>query len=148
VTPDPAREFARDERNQELTLVTPGPRAVFGLLWRVARLRCPRCGGGPVLQHWFKMRPTCGQCGGALEREEQDYFIGSMLLNLIIAELLFAGVFVGILVATWPDPPWTVLERFAPPAVLLAPLLLFPFSKLAWLGGDLLFRPDRGITPR
>jgi uncharacterized protein (DUF983 family) len=101
-----------------------------------------------VLKHWLKMRPACGQCGGALERQEPDYFVGSMLLNLIIGELLFAAAFVGVLVATWPNPPWTYLERFAPFAALLAPVLLFPFSKLVWLGGDLLFRPDAAAAPR
>ncbi len=145
---DPARGFASAERNQELSLVTPGLRDVLRLIGRVARLRCPRCGGGPVLRHWLKMRQACARCGGALERGEHDYFVGSMLLNLVVAELLFAGVFVAILVATWPSPPWVWMERTAPVAVLLAPVALFPFSKLIWLGADLLFRPDPPAASR
>src|SRR5690606_10557056 len=40
--PDPARDFASAERNQELGLVTPTLATILRLVWRVARLRCPR----------------------------------------------------------------------------------------------------------
>ena len=122
----------------------PGLRRVFEVLGRAARLRCPHCGGGPVLQHWLKMRSRCGHCGLAIERGERDYFIGSMLFNLVVSEMLFAFAFVTTLIVMWPDVPWDTLQWAAPVGMAIAPLLLFPFSKLAWLGFDILLRP---VTP-
>jgi uncharacterized protein (DUF983 family) len=122
----------------------PGLRRVLTFLGRAARLRCPQCGGGPVLQHWFRMRVRCGTCGLAIERGERDYFIGSMMFNLVVSELLFAGAFIATLVIAWPNVPWDMLQWAAPLAMAAAPFILFPFSKLAWLGFDILLRP---VTP-
>jgi len=126
------------------TLSWPGWRRVFTVLSRAARLRCPNCGGGPVLVHWFKMRTRCGNCALAIERGERDYFIGSMMFNLAVSELLFAAIFVGTLIFAWPNVPWDTLQWAAPLGIAAAPFVLFPFSKLAWLGFDILLRP---VTP-
>ena len=126
------------------TLAWPGFRRVLTVLGRAARIKCPNCGGGPVLEHWFKMRQQCGHCGLAIERGERDYFIGSMMFNLAISEMVFAIVFVTTLVVAWPNVPWETLEWAAPLGVAVAPFVLFPFSKLAWLGFDILLRP---VTP-
>jgi uncharacterized protein (DUF983 family) len=122
----------------------PGMRRVFEVLGRAARLKCPHCGRGPVLQHWLKMRARCGNCGLAIERGERDYFIGSMLFNLVVSEMLFAVTFVAVLIVMWPNVPWDTMEWAAPAGMAVAPFLLFPFSKLAWLGFDILLRP---VTP-
>jgi len=97
-----------------------------------------------VLHHWFKMRERCGHCGLAIERGERDYFIGSMMFNLVVSEMLFAVIFVGTLLIAWPNVPWATLEWAAPLGIGVAPFILFPFSKLAWLGFDILLRP---VTP-
>ena len=47
-----------------------------------------------MLQHWLKMRARCGTCVLAIERGERDYFIGFMMFNLVVSELLFAVIFV------------------------------------------------------
>ena len=122
----------------------PGWRRVLQVLGRAARLKCPHCGKGPVIEHWFKMRARCGTCGLAIERGERDYFIGSMLFNLVVAEMLFAIVFITTLVIAWPNVPWATIEWAAPLGIGVAPFVLFPLSKLAWLGFDILLRP---VTP-
>jgi uncharacterized protein (DUF983 family) len=122
----------------------PSWRRVLSVLGRGVRLRCPNCGKGPVRVHWFKMRDRCGNCGLAIERGERDYFIGSMLFNLVVSEMLFAIVFVSTLVIAWPNVPWDVLQWAAPLGMGAAPFVLFPFSKLMWLGFDILLRP---VTP-
>jgi hypothetical protein len=95
------------------------------------------------MRHWFRMRERCGSCGGAIERGESDYFIGSMMFNLVLAELVFTAIFVGTMAATWPDVPWSVLQVAGPLGMVVAPFVLFPFSKLVWLAFDLTLRPDR-----
>lgn len=94
-----------------------------------------------MIRHWLRMRERCPRCGLRVERGERDYFIGSMMFNLVLAELLFAAIFVATLVGTWPDVPWDTLEWAAPLLMLAAPLVLFPFSKLVWLAFDVMFRP-------
>jgi uncharacterized protein (DUF983 family) len=130
------------ESEQGLTLA--GWRRSFQLFARALTLRCPNCGGRPMLVHWFRMRDRCPRCGLRVERDRGgDYWIGSMMFNLVLAELLFAAVFVTYLVAVWPDVPWDAMEIIAPIMMALAPLVLFPFSKLVWLAFDLVFRPPR-----
>lgn len=87
------------------------------------------------------MRERCGNCGLAIERGERDYFIGSMMFNLAVSEMLFAIVFVTTLVISWPNVPWDTLQWAAPLGIGVAPFVFFPFSKLAWLGFDILLRP-------
>lgn len=45
------------------------------------------------------------------------------------------------LAMTWPRVPWSLLQFGAPAAMVLAPILLYPFSRLIWLAFDLMLRP-------
>lgn len=134
------------ERNDDPELRWPGLAVVGQLLWRVVRLRCPYCGSGPVLRHWLAMRERCGACQRPLQRGEHDYFIGAMMFNLVLSEALFISVLSLLLYLLPPPTPWDALERWVPVGMIAAPFLNFPFAKLAWLGFDLLFRPDRPET--
>jgi uncharacterized protein (DUF983 family) len=80
------------------------PRRLVPLLWRAVRLRCPNCGGG-LRQDWFHLRRDCPTCGLHLERGEHGYIVGAQMFNIIAAELLFAAIFVGVLVTTLRDAP-------------------------------------------
>ena len=118
----------------------PVKRALL-LFWRAMRLRCPNCGGGPVFRSWFRMRPYCPACGLPLERGEQGYQVGSYMFNIIAAELIFVLVFLAVVLITWPSPPWRLLQYGGIILMILAPVILFPFSKTLFLAFDLLFRP-------
>ena len=63
------------------------------------------------------------------------------MFNIIAAELVFAAIFLAILVATWPTPPWDLLQYGGIGLMVLAPVVFFPFSKTLFLAFDLLFRP-------
>jgi Protein of unknown function (DUF983). len=105
-------------------------------------LRCPNCGGGGLFASWFQMKERCPTCSFALERNEgEDYFIGGMMLNIVLAELVYAGAMLIWLLVTWPTPPWTLLQYVGIPLMVVAPFVLYPFSRTTWLAFDLMFRP-------
>jgi len=110
---------------------------------RAVRLRCPHCGVGPLTVRWFGLRPACPGCGLRPDRGEHDYFLGAIVFNMAFAEGLFAVGLLLTLVATYPDPPWTALYVGGAIALIAAPIVLYPYSKLCWLAFDLLFRPPR-----
>jgi uncharacterized protein (DUF983 family) len=117
------------------------PRRRVRLFTRAIRLRCPNCGGGPLFRSWFRLRSHCPACGLPLERGEEGYQVGSYMFNIIASELLFAAIFLTVLLLTWPDPPWELLQYGGMALMVLAPLLFYPFSKTLFLAFDLVFRP-------
>ena len=94
-----------------------------------------------MITGWLRPASHCTHCGQALERGEHDHFLGSMMFNLVIAEGVFAATVVGVLLLTWPTPPWTLLKYGGAALMLALPFLFFPFSKMIWLAFDLAFRP-------
>lgn len=111
------------------------------MLSRAMRLRCPHCGGGPVLETWFRLRDRCPRCRLHLDREESDYFLGAYMVSLLVMECIFALGFLIVLLITWPDPPWEAIQWIGS-AVLVASIVgSYPFAKTIWLAIDLMFRP-------
>ncbi len=112
--------------------------------WRIRRalsLRCPDCGGRGLFRHWLRLQPRCPTCALRLDRGNPDHFVGAYLVNLILAELLFAaGLFVWVL-GVWPDVPWDGIEKVAVVAMILSPLVTYPFTRTVWLAADLVFDP-------
>jgi len=91
---------------------------------------------------WFTLTARCRACGFSFERDErEDYWLGALLLNFIVTEVIIAALLLVVLVATWPDPPWTPLIWVGAIQMIVAPIVFYPFSKALWLAGDLLFRP-------
>ena len=110
-------------------------------LGRAIRLRCPNCGQRNIFDSWFRQKDRCPQCDLPFTREEQGYIVGAYMFNIIVAELIFAAVFVGVLLLTWPQPPWTVLTYGGAALMIVLPLVFYPFSRTIFLAFDLLFRP-------
>jgi uncharacterized protein (DUF983 family) len=108
---------------------------------RAFLLRCPNCGGGGILRSWFQLKQQCPDCGLSFDREEQGYIVGAYMFNIIVAELVFAAIFIATLLATWPDPPWALLTYGGAALMVLLPILFYPFSKTLFLAFDLIFRP-------
>ncbi len=69
--------------------------------------------------------------------------MGAYLVNLIIAEVLFAVGFGVWLLAVWPDVPWDRIEVVAVIAMILSPLVTYPFTRTVWLAADLIFDPPK-----
>jgi uncharacterized protein (DUF983 family) len=112
------------------------------MLGRAALISCPQCGTRGLFESWFRLRTRCPGCGLPLERGEQhDYWIGGMMFNIALAELVAVVAIGGAIVATWPDVPWNGIWIGGIVLMLVTPFLLFPMSRLLWLAFDLIFRP-------
>jgi uncharacterized protein (DUF983 family) len=123
-------------------IVMPRMRDVARDFSRALLLRCPNCGSGKVLKSWFTLQHRCAKCGIRLERgETDDYFLGGMFFNIMLAELLFALVLLIVVIAMWPNVPWAGVEYSLIIAMIAAPIVLYPVSRLMWLALDLLLRP-------
>ena len=118
------------------------------LLLRALLRRCPNCGSRGIFTSWFHLRHNCPVCGIALEREEQGYVVGSYMFNIVVAELLFGAIFISVMLATWPSPPWRLLQYGSAVLMILSPVFFYPFSKTLFLAFDLIFRPVRTDDPR
>jgi hypothetical protein len=95
-----------------------------------------------VLRTWFNLRYRCPRCHIRLERgESEDYWLGGLFFNIVLAELIFAAALTTWLVIVWPDVPWDQVQYVLMGAMLLAPVVLYPVSRLLWLALDLLLRP-------
>lgn len=110
---------------------------------RALTLRCPVCGGRGLFRRWVAIRPHCPTCRLKTDRGNRDHFVGAYLVNLILAELLFAIGFGAWMLTVWPDVPWDRIEVVLVGAMLLAPLILYPFTRTVWLAADLIFDPPR-----
>lgn len=70
------------------------------------------------------------------------------MILLIVAEMLFAVMFLVVLLVTWPNPPWTAIQWSAVVLLFAGVLLVYPFAKTLWLAIDLVFRPVASVELR
>ncbi len=108
------------------------------MLSRALRRRCVLCGHRPIFDGWFALRARCPSCGLRFEREE-GYWVGALIANIAVAEALFAVLFIGGILLTHPDVPWTGLGVAAAAAMVVVPIVFYPLSKMLWLWVDLAF---------
>ena len=135
--------MTRPEMDSETGMEIPTLGRTLRLFGRAFRLRCPHCGGGPVLRNWMTLRVKCGACGLRLQRGEHDTQMGSAFILFTLIGLFSYAVLTITLLST-RTTPWDLLQYGLPALVLVEVFVFFPFSKLLWLAFDLLLRP---VTP-
>jgi uncharacterized protein (DUF983 family) len=113
------------------------------LFGRALLLRCPACKQPGLFDGLYRLKQTCPGCGLLLQREGNGYELGSMVVNLIVAELVWAVSFVSIVLWTWPSPPWTLLQWGSAVLMVVLPLLFLRHARVLSLALDLLFRPPQ-----
>src|SRR5215212_9663777 len=111
------------------------------LLARALALHCPICGGGGLFVHWFKIKDRCPTCGYVFARGESGYQLGSMAIDLVVPLVIWFFAFFGILIVTWPNPPWTLLQWGSVVFMVAFPLALYPVSHTLAIALDVLVRP-------
>lgn len=125
------------------------PPSFARLMWRALLLRCPICGSGGITGRWLRLHHACPGCGHVFVRED-GYFLGAMIVNIAVAEIVFLGLFVGGMVITWPEVPWNLLLVVSVGAMVLAPIVFLPWSRTIWVAIDvgLLQRMEPGADAR
>jgi Protein of unknown function (DUF983) len=86
------------------------------------------------------MRPSCPQCGYLFERED-GYWVGAIVINTAVTEILFGVMFIGTLVLQMPDVQWQPLIAVTIATNGIFPWFFYPYSKTLWMAVDLYFHP-------
>ncbi len=72
---------------------------------------------------------------------DAGYGTGAMIVNTAATIGTFLVIFVAIMVATWPDVPWTTALVVTIVVNTIVPIVFYPWSKTIFLGLDLAVRP-------
>jgi uncharacterized protein (DUF983 family) len=119
-------------------LVPPSP---LTMVARALTRRCPHCGSHGLFTGWFHARERCPACGVRMLRGDESWATGTYLFNLVVSELLLMAVLAAVVVSTWPDPPWAVLQWGTLALMVVMPIFFYPFARLLFLAFDMMFRP-------
>jgi uncharacterized protein (DUF983 family) len=111
---------------------------ILPMLGHGLRLKCPRCGVGPLYAGVFRMHSTCPHCRLVFERE-QGYFIGAIYINYAATVLIaMPGFFLlSIFTNLTIHQQLAIWVSFA----IIFPLLFFHHSRSLWLVLDHIFNP-------
>ena len=128
-------------RESEVSSI-PGPAR---LLARGLTKRCPRCGGGGLFRGWIHMVAECPTCSYYFEREE-GFFLGALVVNIMIVEAVIIAVIVIGFATTLPDPPLALLAAVGSTLAIVVPFLSYPSTKTTWTAIDMIMRKTMGET--
>lgn len=115
----------------------------YRMLMRGLVRSCPRCGSRGLFSKWLKMVDDCPGCGYHFEREE-GFFLGALVMNVILTEIFMIGLLVLGFVATMPDPPILQLAIGGTILTLAAPAFFYPFTKTIWTAVDMIMTKSMG----
>lgn len=104
--------------------------------------RCPHCGSRGIFDGIADLVESCPGCGLSFVRED-GYWVGAMTVIMAIILVTFGAFFVGGMLLTWPDVPWTGLLIGGVIINGVVPFVLYGWSKTVWMGLDFAFSPAR-----
>lgn len=104
--------------------------------------RCPNCGGRGIFAGIAELQESCPTCRFSFVREE-GYWLGAMIVIMALVLVSFGTWFVGGMLLTWPDVPWTALLIGGLVINGVIPFVLYGWSKAIWVGLDVTFNPAR-----
>lgn len=122
--------------------MTETPPSRITPLLRGLRGACPHCGARGIFAGIADLKDHCPTCRFSFVREE-GYWVGAMIVIMALVLVFFGAWFVGGMVLTWPDVPWTMLMIGGIVLNGLVPFVLYGWSKTIWLGLDLAFNPAK-----
>jgi uncharacterized protein (DUF983 family) len=110
------------------------------MLARASRRRCPHCGGRAWFRGWFAKDERCRTCGYRYERDP-GFLLGALTVNTVVTFGVLAVILVVGFVVTYPDIAMVPILAVALPAVVVVPIVFYPFSYTIWSAVDLAMRP-------
>jgi len=102
---------------------------------RALTLRCPACGNSSIIQKPFHIKHHCEHCHALFKREE-GFFVGAILMNVVVTELIILVVCFFALLLLGADYDDVLKILFA--VAILFPILFFHHSWSLWLAFDYL----------
>lgn len=109
-----------------------GP-ALMRVAARCLLLRCPVCGGASIIERPFQVRHHCSSCGALFKRED-GFFVGAIMANVMMTELVILAVYlVSLPLFSFDD---RLVIKFLVAIALLFPALFYHHSWSIWLGFD------------
>ncbi|HEX7295141.1 MAG TPA: hypothetical protein VF251_05270 [Pyrinomonadaceae bacterium] len=99
------------------------------------RLKCPACGADSIVRKLFHIKHHCDNCH-ALFKREQGFFVGAILMNVVVSELLILVVCFFALLLLGADYDDVLIVLFV--VGVLFPVLFFHHSWSFWLAFDYL----------
>jgi uncharacterized protein (DUF983 family) len=112
---------------------------------RAVRLRCPRCGTGPLFEGWLKMHERCPNCLLNFEREH-GFFVGAIYINYALTVLVALASFYALELFTPVPFAWRL--ACAVVCAALFPLVFYRYSKSFWLSLDWFVDPEARASLR
>lgn len=112
------------------------------LVRRGLRRRCPRCGGGDVFVHRYRLAERCPSCGVRFLREP-GFFLGAWFINFMVLETLHWLLVMAFIVWRSADPDAGLLLPLAVGVItaVVVPIAFYPCSLTVWAGIDLAMTP-------
>ena len=140
--------MVRDALREAATGMTAAPTpGLWRMVGRASIRRCCVCGSGHLFRRWTRMVARCPRCGYLFEREDGQ-FIGAVGMNTVITFGLLLVVLVSGFIATSPDTPAVPLALIGAGIAVVAPVVIYPFSKTTWTAIDLAMTPlEPGEAP-
>ncbi len=86
------------------------------------------------------MKERCQSCALQFEREP-GYWVGATIINTTVIFATFVVVFVGGVMTTWPNVPWTPFLIVLLVVNGLIPVLFYPLSKTIWSAMEMGWNP-------
>ena len=115
------------------TVPTDDAATKLRVLLRAARLRCPRCGIGPLFRGAFRMHEACPHCGFSYTREP-GFYLGSIYLNYGATVILTGGLYALVVLVLGLSNETALATCLA--AAVLFPILFFRHARSFLLALD------------
>jgi hypothetical protein len=93
-----------------------------------------------LFPRWVTMLAHSPRCGHRFERDP-GYWLGAVIVNTAVTFVLLIAMGLGMILATWPNVPWTTVLIVTLVLNGLFPLFFYPFSRTIWVALDLAVRP-------
>ena len=114
---------------------TPLQRNILRTLRYALHLKCPACGTSSIVRKPFHIKHHCDICHALFKREE-GFFVGAILMNVVVSELIILVVCFLALLLLGADYDDVLIVLFV--VGILFPVLFFHHSWSLWLAFDYL----------